>query len=190
MERLTMILHDSVSTDEIDFVAYNNLWVVAEIIKGDENTPQEVIYQTDDDKNFIHYIIEQDGNYPYLIVEGESIESTVNAIHSSLPIHSREEIVRLIQTPIDHEEYCKGILYLGLMGRFQKYDSETSELFTQILQHENPEVRIGGIFAMSYTGWSEFRDLVQPLVENDPDANVRRTAIHFVEGLNLHAVAS
>ena len=187
MEKLAIILNESVSCDEIDGVAYDNGWVVSRIIKETEDTPEEVIFQTKDDQNFIHYIIEQDGGYPYLTVEGNSIESTVNTICLSLPTHSREEIIRMIRSPSDYAEYCKGILYLGLSGRFQKSDGEVLELFRQILQHENSEIRIGGLFGMSYSGWPEFRALAQPLIENDSDSNVRETAARFVEGFDLYA---
>jgi hypothetical protein len=39
---------------------------------------------------------------------------------------------------------------------------------------------------MSFPAWPEFRDLLKPLAENDPDEGVRETAIRFLEGLELY----
>jgi hypothetical protein len=102
-----------------------------------------------------------------------------------LPTHSREDILHMIQAPENPEEYCKGILYLGLQGKFKDCDSETLEVFKQVLQDKNPEIRTTAITAMSYTGWSEFRNLVEPLAENDPDLGVRKTATRFLDGMEL-----
>jgi hypothetical protein len=192
MKRLCITLHESVSREQIDYAAYENWWVVARIIKANpsENIPDEIIFQTDDDQNFIHYTLEQVNGYPYLIVEGESIEETVDVIRSSLPTYPREDVIRMLQAPVDREEYLKGILYLGLLGRFQDHDNETLEMFRQILQNTDPEIRISGFFGMGYSGWSEFRDIAQHLAENDPDEGVRRTAARFLEGLELYPASA
>jgi hypothetical protein len=192
MEKQCILLKESVSREQIDYAAYENWWVVSKIIKADpsKGTPEEVIFQTDDDQNFIHYIVDQVGGYPYLIVQGESIEETANDVKSSLPNHSREDVIRMLQAPANREEYFRGILCLGLLGRFKECENETLALFRQILLNKDPQVKIGGIFGMSYSGWPEFRELVQPLVDNDPDSNVRETAARFIEGLNLYPVAT
>jgi HEAT repeats len=190
MQRQCIVLHQSVSRAEIDYTAYKGLWVFARVVKDSKDTVREVIFQEvippkGVTENFMHYMIEKVKDLPYLIVDGEDIQAAVKEIHTSLPIHSREDIIRMIQSPGDQEEYIKGILYLGLQGKFKECDNETLEIFKQVLQHENPEVRRTAVIAMSYAGWSEFQDLVKSLAKEDPDINVRETAARFLKGEEL-----
>jgi hypothetical protein len=185
MQQKCIVVQESVSREEMGYAAYQRRWCPAKVIEDCEGIAREVIYETKLTKTRIHYTLEKVKNLPYLVVNGEDIERTIQLIHASLPIHSREDILRMIQSPKDQEEYLKGILYLGLQGKFKECDSETLEIFKQILQNEDPKIRTTAITAMSYSGWSEFQDLVKPLMKDDPDIDVRETATHFLEGKEL-----
>jgi hypothetical protein len=185
MHSQCIVVNESVSREEIGYIAYERRWSFSEAIADSDGATREVIYKTKITKSCIHYMIEKVQNLPYLVVEGESIEPAIKDISASLPIHSREDILRMIQSPKDQEEYLKGVLYLGLQGKFKECDSETLEIFEQILQNEDPKIRTTAITAMSYAGWSEFQDLVKPLMKDDPDIDVRETATHFLEGKEL-----
>jgi hypothetical protein len=190
MQRQCIVVNESVSREEIDYAAYEGRWVFARVVKDSKDTVREVIFQEvippkGVTENFMHYMIEKVKDLPYLIVDGEDIQAAVKEIHASLPIHSREDIIRMIQSPGDQEEYIKGILYLGLQGKFKECDNETLKIFKQVLQHENTEVRATAIISMSYAGWTEFRDLVKPMTKEDPDINVREMATRFLDGEEL-----
>jgi hypothetical protein len=185
MQRQSIVLDKSVSHEEMGYAAYNNRWGFAKVNKDSKGIEREVIYETKLTKSRIHYMIEKVRDLPYLIINGEDIERTVKLIHASLPIHSREDIIRMIQSPGDQEEYIKGILYLGLQGKFKECDNETLETFKQVLQHENPDIRTTTIIAMFYSGWSEFQDLVKPIAQEDPDIDVRKIATRFLDGEEL-----
>jgi hypothetical protein len=190
MQRQCIVVNESVSREEIDYAAYEGRWVFARVVKDSKDTVREVIFQEvippkGVTENFMHYMIEKVKGLPYLIVDGEDIQAAVKEIHASLPIHSREDIIRMIQSPGDQEEYIKGILYLGLQGKFKECDNETLKIFKQVLQHENTEVRATAIISMSYAGWTEFRDLVKPMTKEDPDINVREMATRFLDGEEL-----
>jgi hypothetical protein len=185
MGKVVIIVQESVSRDDVAYVGYKHLWMPSNIVKASNETLQEITYQIQGGKSLVRYIIEQRNHYPYLIVEGEAIEATVRAIHSSLPLYSREEIIRMVQAPKSDEEYIRGILYLGLEGKFKECDVETLDLLKQALQSKYSETRTNAIIAMSYAGWPEFRDLVHPFSKNDPDDRVRETAARFLEGSEL-----
>jgi HEAT repeats len=190
MQRQCIVVNKSVSREEIDYAAYEGRWVFARVVKDSKDAVREVIFQEvippkGVTENFMHYMIEKVKDLPYLIVNGEDIQAAVKEIHTSLPIHTREDILQMVQSLGDQEEYIKGILYLGLQGKFKECDNETSETFKQVLQHENPDIRATAIIAMSYSGWSEFQDLVKPLMKDDPDIGVRETAARFLNGEEL-----
>jgi HEAT repeats len=190
MQRKCIVVHQSVSTEEIDYAAYQRRWGFSGAIEGSEGdergvTFQKIIPPKGVTENYVHYMTEKVKNLPYLILEGETIEVLIKDVDASLPVYSREDIIRMIQAPANQEEYIRGILYLGLRGKFQECDSNTLEIFKQVLQHENPEVRRTAVIAMSYAGWSEFQDLVKSLAKEDPDIDVREMATRFLKGEEL-----
>jgi HEAT repeats len=190
MERKCLVLHESVSREDVGYAGYETSWGFSEAIKNCEGVVREVIYREVRHpggirENFVHYLTEKVRNLPYLIVYGESITDVMNDVCTSLPVLTREEIIRMVQASEGNETYLKGIIYLGLQGKFKECDAETLGLFKQVLQDQNPEVRNTAIVAMSYTGWPELRELVQPLAETDPDPQVRQTASQFLSGVEL-----
>jgi hypothetical protein len=185
MKKQCIVLHESVSRDEISSLAYERSWCFAKAITDSEDIVREVIYETMKTKSRIHYVIEKVRNLPYLIIQGEVIDSAVKGIYAALPVYSRAEIIHMISAPKDEEEYLKGILYLGLQGKFQEPDNETLDVFKDLLKNKFSETRIHVIVAMSYAGWSEFQDLGKSLAENDPDPNVREAATRFLKGDEL-----
>jgi HEAT repeats len=188
MERQCIILHESVSQDKIDS-SDRERWVqVIDIIQRDpENgTPEQFIFRTLDSQTLVRHIIDSQSGYPFLLVEGESIDETVKKIYSLFPTYSRKNVFRMVRHPVDSQEYYVGILYLGLLVLGQKYDPEIFEQFRQILKDETPGVRTSAMYGMSFPAWPEFRDLLKPLAENDSDVAVRETAIRFLEGLELY----
>jgi HEAT repeats len=188
MERQCIILHESVSQDKIDSSGRERWVQVIDIIQRDpENgTPEQFIFRTLDGQTLVRHIIDSQSGYPFLLVEGESIGETVKKIYSLFPTYSRENVFRMVRHPVDSQEYYVGILYLGLLVLGQKYDPEIFEQFQQILKDETPGVRTSAMYGMSFPAWPEFRDLLKPLAENDPDEGVRETAIRFLEGLELY----
>jgi hypothetical protein len=190
MQKQCIVLHESVTELNVSHASYKGIWGFVKVVKDNDDIRREVVYQErirpiGMTENFLHYIIEKVKDLPYLIIEGESIETSVKAAYEKFPIHSREDVIRMVQSPKDQEEYVKGILYLGLQGKFKESDSETLDIFKQVLQDTNPEIRTDAIIAMSYAGWPEFKDLVKPLSENDPEPKVRETAVCFLEGHEL-----
>jgi hypothetical protein len=185
MQQQCIVLHESISRREVDHAAYKRRWGFSEAIAGSDDIVRQVIYETKKTKSQIHYILEKVRDLPYLIIEGEAIEAAIQGAQAVLPVYSHDEIIRMVQSPKSDEEYIKGILYLGLEGKFKECDVETLDLFKQALQSKYSETRTNAIIAMSYAGWPEFRDLVHPFSKNDPDDRVRETAARFLEGSEL-----
>jgi hypothetical protein len=192
MERQCIILHETVSQDKIDSSERERWLQVIDIIQGERENgiSEQVIFRTLDGQTLVRHIIDSQSGYPFLLVEGESIAETVKKIYSLFPTYTRENVFRMVRHPMDSQEYYVGMLYLGLLVLGQKYDPEIFEQFRQILQDKNPGIRTSAIYGMSFPAWPEFRNLLQPLAENDPDEGVRQTAIRFLEGLELYPASA
>lgn len=181
-----IIPHESVTEDMIDSTEREPWVQVVDIIQSDpeEGISQQVFFRTLDGQTLVRHLIDGRTGYPLLIVESESsITETIQKIHSLFPTYSREDIFRMLREPVDFEEYAKGVFYLGCLGLGKRCDVEILELFRQIFQQPDPNVRLDGLDAMAYAAWPEFQDLVQPLAETDPDEDVRQSAARFLEGL-------
>jgi hypothetical protein len=124
MKKKCIVVDESVSEAEMDHAAYKKRWGFSEAIKDNEGSLREVVFReiippkgiTD---NFIRYKLEKVKSLPYLIIDGESIDTLIKGVYDSLPVLTREEIIRMVQASEGNETYLKGIIYLGLQGKFK-----------------------------------------------------------------------
>jgi hypothetical protein len=192
MQRESVILHESVTQDQIDSNEQQHWLQVFDIQDADSEagTPKQVIFRTLDGQTQIRHVTDLQSGYPFLVIEGESISETVKKIYLLFPTYSREDVFRIIRNPASTEEYGKGILYLGLLGLGQKCDHEILEIFRVLLQDKDPKVRSTAFYGMSYHAWPESLELIHQLAENDLDMSVRQMALDLLEKLGLYSSES
>ncbi|HAG81754.1 MAG TPA: hypothetical protein DCL61_11445 [Cyanobacteria bacterium UBA12227] len=187
MKTVRVVLQESVSEADIDSAAWDNEWSLVKTIKGDENTPHEVIYRTEDEQAFIHYIEDFYIDMAYLVVRSDEPEKAIEEICSYLPIYDKGEIFEMLKKATKPEEFIQGIYYAGLISP-QQYDAEFFELFKQVLSNQDPGVRLAVITAIGYAGWPEFKEILESLIITDSDPEVRQDAEDMLEGLKLHVL--
>jgi hypothetical protein len=187
MKTVRVVLQESVSEADIDSAAWDNEWSLVKTIKGDENTPHEVIYRTEDEQAFIHYIEDLYIDMAYLVVRSEEPEAAIEEIRASLQTHDEEEIHQMVKDAANIEELVRAVYYAGLAAP-QQYDPTSFKLFKDILSSSNPKARRAGITAIGYVGWSEFKEILEKIKEADPEPDVRKDAEIMLEGFEPHVL--
>lgn len=69
----------------------------------------------------------------------------------------------------------RALLRLGL-GSSAEFDRDVFQLISEGLQDTDPQIRNVSVYATTYSPWAEFRPLLERIVGDDPEDDVRVTA--------------
>lgn len=186
MKTVRIVLQETVSEKNVDAAAWENDWSLIKIIKADENTPHEVIWQDTFENVKIHYIEDFYIGVAYLVLHGDDSESVVKDIRATLPTYTEDDVFKMLENyRSDQENLIKAVYYLGLIAP-QQFSPLFFGLFKDLLSHKDPIVRSGVIMAIGYVGWQAFKALLKPLQNSDPDPEVRRDACVMLSGFELY----
>ena len=137
--------------------------------------PYSLTWLTSGKETKIIYVEDYIVDFPYLIVDGQEIESISKLIKSHFDIYSQAEIVQQAQTARTEKEQVEAIFRLALIAP-NKFDSKFFELFQIGFNHPSPEVRAKTLKACAYTEWKEFIPCVEKIRNQDSDEIVRNEA--------------
>ena len=141
----------------------------------DRTIPYSVTWLYSDEQTKIQYVEDYIVGFPYLIVDGQEVESVSVLIKSHFDIYSQAEIVQKVQTAQTEKEQIDAIFRIALVAP-QKLDSKFFKLFQIGFNHPSPEVRAKALKACAYTEWKEFIPCVDKIRNQDSDEMVRNKA--------------
>jgi len=189
MKTVRIVLQESVSERDVDAADWDNDWYLLKTIKGDENTPHEVIWKTEDDHSqaFIHYIEDFYIDIANLVVRSDEPKTAIAEIRTSLQTHGEEEIYQMVKDAKNIEELVRAIYYVGLAAP-QQHDPEFFRLFKDVLSSSEPKARRGAITEIGYMGWPEFNEMLENTKATDLEPDVRKDAEIMLKGFELHVL--
>ena len=137
--------------------------------------PYSLTWLTSGKETKIIYVEDYIVDFPYLIVDGQEVESISKLIKSHFDIYSQAEIVQKVQTARTEQEQIDAIFRLALVAP-NKFDSKFFELFQIGFNHASPEVRAKTLKACAYTEWKEFIPCINKIRNQDSDEMVKNQA--------------
>ena len=137
--------------------------------------PYSLTWLSSNKKTKINYVKDYIVGFPYLIIDGQDVESVSELIKSHFDIYSPAEIVQKVQTARTEQEQIDAIFCLALVAP-NKFDSKFFELFKIGFNHPSPEVRAKTLEACAYTEWKEFIPYINKIRNQDSDEMVKNQA--------------
>lgn len=182
MKNKRIVLKPNVVHSTLMKAVHRNKWMGVKQILRSEDTPYEAIFVTWPDKNtFIHYIEDFVINTSYIIAEGEEVDRVISEAKNSLDCYSWPEILEEYDRAENYSQKIKAIYIAGVAAPYLEYDQECQKFFDRTLLEENSKVRMATILAMGYTSWPEWKEVLRDLHANDPDVEVRQSALAMLE---------
>lgn len=137
--------------------------------------PYSLTWLTSGKETKIIYVEDYIVGFPYLIIDGQEVESVCQLIKSHFDIYSQAEIFQKVQTARTEKEQIEAIFRLALIAP-NEFDSKFFEAFQIGFNHSSPEVRIKTLKACAYTEWKEFIPHVEKIKNQDSDETVKNQA--------------
>jgi hypothetical protein len=187
MKTQRIVLHESVSERDVDAAAWNNDWSLVRAIKASESAPHEVIWKDNIEDVTIHYVEDFYIDIAYFVLNGDRLDSVVEDIQKALPnSQHQDDFLKVLGDSQEVPEHLVPALYgLGLTAP-ESFDPKIFSIFQQFLSHPRPELRAAVLTAIGYVGWPEFKALLEPVQQSDPDPEVRKDAEVMLAGFEQY----
>lgn len=169
------VLHENIDHDYFVRVAEDQGWIKRKIHEGDgEREAFQEIWTTEDNANTINFVNDPITGTRYLWVRGSRLNEILFEICRSFPAYEPEELIQMV---IEAEEHNKAVDALfRLAVAFPNFDPTVFQIFETYLTHSSPVMREATIQAIAYRFWSESIPLLERVVQEDSDENVRQFA--------------
>lgn len=175
MSDLRIVLKESVSNDDISRLAWQESWELYNIIPRTEKAPLTKIWTTPDEQTGIHYIEDFYINARYILVRGKNQEKIAEKNRASLATYSVYELQDKLEKVTEKKE-CIGVILRLSAASTQDYEPKIFHDLKTMMYASDVDVRKAAIFSTTYLGWQEFREPLEELKNNDPDASVQKFA--------------
>jgi hypothetical protein len=149
-------------------------WRYHDIFLADEEQPFEKIWLTEDGSTSIHWIEDHVLDLDYFAVQGDRRDDVVQAIRDDIETYDHAQLRELMESAEDWDDVLAALHHVAAAAPPQ-FDPELFEWFERGFTHEHPAVRKMTAILTSYPGWSQFREPLERLLD-DEDAEVRDVA--------------
>jgi hypothetical protein len=175
------LLKDGVSLEQVRQVASAH-WHFWNRVEGHGEEPTEYHWAIKPESFRVRCVEDPFVNLRYLIVEGPQRAAAFPVIAQNLPVHDRFEILALCRGANLADAAIRAAHKLGIFCNAE-FDAELFGCFGDLAEHRMAEVRRAALLAMEYTGWKELAGLLEPMIEDDPVADLRERAAALLKKL-------
>lgn len=161
--------------------AFLNRWLLWDIKSAGPDNPNEVIWlfdrkQDEEAETSIHYVEDYRLGVRYIGVSGPRQQQVGEQILKTIPVYRREEVKTMANDAVTPQERIAAIRLVAASLNPAVFDPEWFALFLKAFADPDAEVRFDALYAVCYTDWTEFMDVLRRLSEDDPDEKVRDRA--------------
>ena len=174
-------LKENATEDMVGIAAFDNRWLFGGKISSTETIPYEVVYYKPDQKTSIHYTEDSFIDTSYIVAKGEEADLVISEAKNDLDCYTWQEILDEYATTSDLNRRIKLIHIAGITAPYLELDSEYKKFFDDCLQDEDPQIRIAVILMMGYMAWPFWKEVLNELQSNDPNAEVRQSVEKMLE---------
>lgn len=179
-----VVLRDEVQPATVRAVAEQNGWTFYAQIESDPENG--VFYEVRWDVpggGTAHYIIDEVVDCIYLVARHDdraTAERLGEEIAIQLPSWTVDELLHEFDVNIYPAGWEKALLRLGAGAPIEE-NEEVALRVRESAQHKIGKVRLAAVWAVVYTEWPVFRELLSTMAETDCDPEVARAAARATE---------
>lgn len=174
-----VVLRDHVSAAEIRAAAERNGWVFSGEIERDPE--HGIFYEARwdvGDHGAVHYVVDEFADVRYMVAlnaDTRSADAMAEEIAASLPSWSLDELLEELDVNIYPVGRAKSLMRLGV-GSPRETDKTFVMRVRETITEFEARVRRAAVWAMVYTEWPAYRDMLAQMSRDDDDPEIRNEA--------------
>jgi hypothetical protein len=184
--RACPVVHPERTREDFEAVAAQLGLVQHRVTPGDERRAYEQVWATPDQATAVHYLEDPLVGLPYLSLRGGDLQHYITAFVRHLEVLDGEDALEMAEGALQPGTQVEAIAHLAVT--FPEYDPRAFSLFWgYATRAPDPVVREAAVNNMAYHAWPEFIPLLERIVAEDPEENVRRRAREILPHLRAAA---
>lgn len=124
----------------------------------------------------VYYLENPFLGFPYIVVQGSEVSLLGQKLTDRLAVYTRAELIDDAMNATEHNKQVQAINRLAL-GFVECEPAVLGILTNYILAGATPLLREVAVNAIGFRAWQQFRPLLQTLMEQEKEANVRERAV-------------
>ncbi|GGO94890.1 hypothetical protein [Wenjunlia tyrosinilytica] len=177
------VLRPDVTADHVDEVARSLDWPLVHQQDRDREAgvDGQLIWQGPEVS--LHYIVDATSGIGYVLLAGkdeEAVEPAARQVVARLAPWTLEELFAAFDKADTARDRAQFALRIGLAAP-KDFDEGVFRRIGAALSDQEPKVRYAGLWASTYTGWTEFVPVMENIALNDPEEYVRSRAASILE---------
>jgi hypothetical protein len=177
------VLRPDVTADHVDEVAHSLDWPLVHQQDRDREAgvDGQLIWQGPEVS--LHYIVDATSGIGYVVLagkDGTTVESVARQVVERLAPWTLEELTTAFDKADNPRDRAQFALRIGLAAPTD-FDEGVLRRIGETFADQEPKVRYAGLWASTYTGYTEFVPVVEDIAVNDPEEYVRSRAASILE---------
>ncbi|MGW1139963.1 HEAT repeat domain-containing protein [Streptomyces zhihengii] len=181
-----LVLRDEVSIDELRRRAETLGWRYAGMIDRD---PDQRIYREMKwfaaDDVAVHYVEDEFADERFLMAAGGNLEernAVLGSIPGRVPVWSLEDLMYAVSSAAYPAGRARAVMRLGVGSPLNAYPPVVTRIERAA---KDPDIRVrkSAVWAMAYSDWPEYRDVLENVAAHDADSQIAHSASLIVQRL-------
>ena len=177
------VLHEDITYESFLRTMKRREFIKVETIPGDsETSPFQDIWLNPEQTNRVYFVHDSVVDTVYLRVRDEDDGELVGKLGSWFPDYDRTELLEAADLALkedEEEEAARAIFNVAVT--FYVCHRAPIMMFERYLNSSNPEIRKGAIRAISFQLWPDCARLLEKIIQEDPEEDIRAYAQEVLE---------
>ena len=173
-----LVLHEDITYESFFKAMEEEGFIKVETIPGDgETTPFEDIWLNPERRNRVYFVHDPVVDTSYIRVRDKGKSDLIGELVGWFPSYSEGDTLKAAALALeddDEEEAVRAIFNVAV--KFYHYHHSQTMMFERYLNSSNPEIRRGAIRAISFQLWPECARLLEKVIQEDPEEDIRAYA--------------
>jgi hypothetical protein len=174
MRQNRVVLEETVSREDVEVKAYAMGWQLWDQQAAEGNTRFHQVYRPADTAGFVSHVEDAMVGLRYLQADDPAI-TALRAIADELPARDAESVLTSLRDARSIDGARLALRQTAIMAPPQ-YEPIWYDAIRPWFDHPHKGVRLTAVLVAAYLGWPEFRPILEHLISNDPDVDVREDA--------------
>ena len=182
-----LLLKDGFGDNDIASIAWDLDWSLRKAIKGSSTVSKEVIYDTNLNKTFCHYLADNYVELKYVILYGPDLEVALEELSAYPYFYTLADVTTFLEafsSSSDDDYQSDLILKSGIISGFG-YEPAVDELFKQAIATQKEGLQLDVVIAIAYSSLKAYQAHVDYLVAAGCSQEVKDSAQHLLNGAHL-----
>jgi hypothetical protein len=179
--KLRLLPKQPFTVADFDNIAWNLGWLLVKNIKPLEGTnPYEVVYKSNYEDAYIHYLEDTLFQKNYIILRGDNFLPTLQDLKEKIIFETKQNILEQTKKIKNNVATKEQVTSLAILANEHDFDNDIYLVLTEAIQHKDLHIRNLAANGIAYTNFPQFKKILHTQITIEENINLKNRLI-FLE---------